>query len=822
MAAKPSESGADEREAFAIAIPSMDVAPAVSAAPTMRRDSRFGITVSPTSASRAAGSFKRDVSNAFALEYERGTAFLLGVAVLGVGALTYYSLAREPGLLAITGGTLLAAVGARISRRRLLVHLAFVGLLLFLCGMLSAKVETWRAATDIVGGEISTRLTARVVSIDHQVSGRARLTLDVLATDRPHLRYAPTRVRLSARSLPQGIEAGSTITGIVRLLPPSGPVRPGGYDFAFKSFFDRIGASGFFLRGPELAVAAEPGGTPTFRQWVENARSGIADRIRARIGGAEGEIAAALILGVRGGIPEPVNEALRKTGLAHILSISGLHMALVAGIIMGAVRLSLALLPAFASRKPIKKYAAAIAIAATAAYLFVSGMEVAAVRSFLMLTVMLTAVLFDRAAMTMRNLAIAAALILVATPHEVQGPSFQMSFAATAALIGAYAAWSRRRDRRGNVQPVAEAGRVRIVAGKAGTFVLGLAATSIVAGLATTVFGVYHFQRVSPLTLAANLAVMPIVSFVVMPAGVLASFAMPLGLDGVFLDIMGKGIAAMMAIADWLARRSPLDAAGSIPAVAVLAFTAALVIAAIGTTWLRLAAIPLALVGLAAVAARDFPDVLVSEDGRLVAVSTGSGELAVNRTRPNLFTLENWARAMRSSKVVKPVISNSGSGIGLLEVQGMFSCDQALCLARSPSGHLVAHASSLDAARRVCGSADLLVLDDATVGRPCRGRSPVVITSRDLARSGSASVHFHAPPGRGSSEVAFAIERPYRPWHEHRRFSRAARGIAPYVRKPSPRVMPGASGQNKKDRVRPSDIIAPSPVSTHTAPGMVQ
>ena len=175
---------------------------------------------------------------------------------------------------------------------------------------------------------------------------------------------------------------------------------------------------------------------------IENAREAIADHIRGSVGGAEGEIAAALIVGVRAGIPEEINEAMRRTGIYHIISISGLHMALVAGTIMVLMRGAFALFPDFSSRRPVKKYAAAAALFSIAAYLVISGVVVAAERSFIMLAVMLIAVLFDRAALTMRNLAISAIAVIVVSPHEVVGPSFQMSFAATAALVGAYAGWS--------------------------------------------------------------------------------------------------------------------------------------------------------------------------------------------------------------------------------------------------------------------------------------------------------------------------------------------------------------------------------------------
>ena len=201
-------------------------------------------------------------------------------------------------------------------------------------------------------------------------------------------------------------------TGYARLLPPTGPVRPDSYDFSFDSYFAGIGASGFFLGNPKIVASEDAPLAARLSSAIENARETIADHIRASIGGAEGEIAAALIVGVRAGIPEEINEAMRRTGIYHIISISGLHMALVAGTIMALLRGAFALFPDFSSRRPVKKYAAAAALLSIAAYLVISGIVVAAERSFIMLAVMLVAVLFDRAALTMRNLAISAIAVI--------------------------------------------------------------------------------------------------------------------------------------------------------------------------------------------------------------------------------------------------------------------------------------------------------------------------------------------------------------------------------------------------------------------------
>lgn len=721
--------------------------------------------------------------DAIGVEIDRGAPFLLVPVLLAGGAIAYFTASAEPLPYTLPASAAVLAILAVASRSRRWLQTTLAAILIVVLGALLAQVETWRAGTKVLGSEISTRLTGRVVLMEHQASGRVRLTIDVIATERPVLRYAPDRIRASARKVPPDIVAGSEISGIVRLRPPTGPVRPDSYDFSFESYFDGIGANGFFLKGPELVeLPAAPLPHARFSSAVENARSTLAGHIRDRIGGVEGEIAAALVVGVRAGIPEEVNEALRRTGLAHILSISGLHMALVAATIMGTLRAGFALFPDFASRRPVKKYAAAFALFAIAAYLFISGGEVAAQRSFIMLAVMLSALLFDRAALTMRNLAIAAIAVIIWSPHEVAGPSFQMSFAATAALIGAYAAWSERRAGRFPATP-SKGTSATGLARKIAYYAAGLAMTSLIAGAATTLYGIYHFQRVSPLSLAANLAAMPVVSAVVMPSAVLGMVAMPFGLDGPIFDVMGRGLAAMIAIAEWFSERSPVDAVGIVPPGAVIVLTIALVIATLATTWLRIAAVPLLIAGLIWISARETPDVLISEDGKLVAMPFGDGELAVNGSRPSSFTVENWQRVLQTETLRKPANQLLDAEAVLSgNTEKPFLCDGGLCLARHRSGVVVAHAENAAVASLACRSARLIVIDDATAGNPCTENGVTVITKRDLARKGSAEVFLPAENGVAIAVADFAISEPYRPWHTQRRFSREARGIAPYRR----------------------------------------
>jgi len=773
----------DERGLFALAVARVDLPPAIkdpTQPPAALSPDRLPMV------SRRAPAAKRvrdrlahaqaQAASAVQLEVDRGGAFLLVPVLLCAGAAIYFALDVEPGWMPLASLFFLFAAVIWMAREAAPAKYLALAALLLLGGALLGKVETWRADTKVIGGEITTRLTGRVETIEVREKGRVRLTLTVMATERPKLRYQPDRVRLTARSAPKGLEPGAVVTGLARLAAPLGPLRPGSYDFAFESYLDGIGATGFFLKGPEVVgeTATAPLGA-RFQAWIEAHRIDLAGRIRSHITGPEGEIAAALVAGVRGGIPEDVNETLRITGLAHVLSISGLHMALVAGVVIGSLRLGFAAFPGFASRHPVRKYAAIGALVALAAYLLISGSQVAAERSFLMIAVMLVALLFDRAALTMRNLAIAALIIVVLSPHEVVGPSFQMSFAATAALVSAYAWWAERRALRPVTNP-AQRGSLTRMARTVTLYVVGLAATSLIAGIATGIFGAWHFQRVSPLGLVANLAAMPVFSVVVMPSAVAGMVLMPFGLDGPAFGIMGQGLSLALAIARWLAERTPVDAIGAIPAAAVILLALALVPLTLATTaTARLLAVPLVVAGLASLTFRELPQAYVSEDARLVGVRTGDGALAVNRDRPNAFTVEDWSRATMASAVVKPAKDSEIPPPEEIS-PARFTCTAGLCLIGHGSGAVLAHASTMPDAERICDVASVIVIADPTAANPCPHGKAQVITARRLALEGSAEVRFD---GFGNASVTHALPGA-RPWHDHRRFSRAARGMAPY------------------------------------------
>ena len=290
---------------------------------------------------------------------------------------------------------------------------------------------------------------------------------------------------------------------------------------------------------------------------------------------------------------------------------------------------------------------------------------------------------------------------------------------------------------------------------------------------------------------------MPFVSAIVMPFAMLAMILMPFGLDGWAFAVMGKGLTAMIAIADWFSALSPIDAVGLMPASAVIAVTIALVLATLPTTWLRLAAVPAALAGLLMIGERTLPQVLVSEDGRLVATRSDDNALAVNRARPNTFTTEDWQRALKAATIVKPDSAAADAPAPAEPLVGQFRCSGTSCVARTPDGVVVAHVADTASARQYCSGAALIVIDDATAKDPCPSGMATVLTKRDLARRGSASIAFADASSRQVAAVTFAIGEPYRPWHAHRAFSRAARGMAPYQRKVPARPATGVAQATK-------------------------
>ena len=280
--------------------------------------------------------------------------------------------------------------------------------------------------------------------------------------------------------------------------------------------------------------------TGTLTQWyrraIEKVRQAIAARIRQALPGETGEIALALITGERGGITAATNDAFKNSGLFHILSISGLHMVIAAGAVFYSVRLILAAIPLIALTLPIKKIAAVAGILSAIAYLAISGGQFATVRSALMILIIFGAVLLDRPALALRNVAFAAFLILLVYPESLLDAGFQMSFAAVTALIASHETLTRLIGRQSRPNPV-----MKVV-----QFFGEIIASTLIASVAVAPFAAYNFHQSQQYAVLGNMIAIPICNVIVMPAALLAMVLMPFGLEGLGLKPMGWGIEGMV------------------------------------------------------------------------------------------------------------------------------------------------------------------------------------------------------------------------------------------------------------------------------------
>ncbi|MEM6438451.1 MAG: ComEC/Rec2 family competence protein [Pseudomonadota bacterium] len=570
------------------------------------------------------------------LAVERRRVPLWSPVLIGIGVWAFFALRDDPSPWLVAGATavpasLLAAVWARGLDRTPLVLIAAA---LMLAGFSSAALRTAMVAAPVVTDGMDATVEGRVADISRSSTDRRRVLLDEPVIFGLSQEETPRRVRVTLLEgdFARPIAVGDRLTVFARLNPPGQAVEPGGFDFRRHAWFERLGAVGF-ATGPPVA-ASLPAGRESWADRVARWRGALADGIRAAAPGREGAFAAAILVGSRAEIRQEELRALRDSNLAHLLAISGLHMGLLAGLVFGVVRLGLAASSSGVLRLPSKKVAAGAALAAAAAYLVLSGASVATQRAFVMAAAALVAVMLDRPAISLRALAAAAAAILLLRPESLMGAGFQMSFAATVALVAVY---ERLRDV--DTARWRNGGALRSSLG----FVFGLALTSLVAGLATAPFAAASFNRLTTYGLVANLIAVPIMSFWVMPMGAVAAALAPLGLADLPIWVMGRGISVILWIAEtttaWPDAVRPVVTPpfGAMALIALGGLWAALWTS--GVRWIGAVGVVAGLLLWSFAAER--PEVLVAPRGAAIGVMGPEGR-AVDRERGAGFVVRSW------------------------------------------------------------------------------------------------------------------------------------------------------------------------------------
>ncbi|HEY5047146.1 MAG TPA: ComEC/Rec2 family competence protein [Rhizomicrobium sp.] len=645
---------------------------------------------------------------------------------LGTGVGLYFALPFEPppemgivaGLMGLVAGA--AALWVRQDGWRALFALTAAILLGF-------GIAKWR--TESVAAPV---LMHRVGPVDiearvewSQAHGKAiRAVLAPARIGGMRKESMPRLVRVSVRSGGAFLIPGAVVRLEAVLMPPPPPAAPGDYDFGRAAWFQGIGAVGYAFGSPHPVAPAAPASLfLRVSAQIESLRWRIAARIHEVLPGSRGAIAAALIAGDRGGISDSDEQSLRDAGLAHVLAIAGLHMALVGLGLFWTCRATLALIPAIALTQPIKKWAAVAALGGAGFYLVISGAATPATRAFVMLATMLFAILVDRPALSMRSLAFAASIILFVRPESLIEPGFQMSFAAVGSLI-AVAEWEQRRA----MQHREDRGVLPFPALR--RYMRGIAITSFVGSVATMPYAAFHFDRATHYALLGNLLAMPIMGFVTMPAAAVAIILMPLHWDAWPLHVMGWGIEAMLAVGRWVSHLP-----GSTSAVAAWPISA-LIAMSLGGLWVviwrgrwRWLGLLPAAAGTVAVFLNTPPDLLVARDGETVAIRGADNRLYLTRRPADEYSASEWLKRDGDTRTPLAAIADSSRGV---------RCDAYGCIAKSPSRRVVALTLRRDALGEDCAVADIVVSAVPVRGH-CTGPQ-IVIDRFDVVRNGAYAV----------------------------------------------------------------------------------
>ncbi len=719
-----------------------------------------------------------------ALESERPRWLLWLPVLTGAGIAFYFHLAEEPPLVLALSPFGMALI-LRSAVRKGTLGVALAGALVALTlGLALAKLRTEWVRAPVLSQRVTAEVRGFVELVEPKPQRGGRLTVRVAAMDKLPQAKWPARVRVRLLGDVSRFKPGDAIRLTASLSPPPQPALPGGYDFARSAWFQRLGAVGYTAREPvpDETLGAPPAGLRAALA-IERLRVAIGRRITAALPGETGAIANALITGERGGITEATNDAFRDSGLFHALSISGLHMAVMAGAIFWTLRLLLAAVPYLALHYPIKKWAAAGAAVGALFYLLISGSSPPTERSYLMISIMFLAILLDRSALALRNIALAAMLILLVYPESLLDLGFQMSFAAVTALVAAHEEIQRRwppGEGAGGLVPwLRELG----LPGRAAIMIGAISLSTVIASLAVAPLAAYYFHKSQQYAILGNVLGLPICDLIVMPLALATLVAMPFGLEAFPLWAMGLGIEALV----WCARlvASLPGAVTTVPAMPPLAFQAMVAggiwLALWGGRWRRLG-----LAGIVAGAALapfgPRPDLIVGREGRTLAARIDGSRLSALPLNGSDFDLARWLEHDGDSRVPRAVARGDG-----------FACDGSGCTARV--GRLrLAVAQSYDALHDDCRRADILVATVPASG-PCP--RPVLVLDRTALRRGGAHAISIGPSG-SLTVVNVDEARGRRPWtgNESRTRRPAARGESKGA---AARTATGAGAPNTED-----------------------
>lgn len=659
---------------------------------------------------------------------QQRSALILWIPVcLGIGSAIYFSLAGEPpfsltlslfGLAAIVLGCVARLCFRAEDPNRHYVLLILTSAVFWsVAGFSAAQIQAISVTTPMLASDNRIgQVEGRIVHHELLDGKRGALVIldDVKVDDWPEA-ATPRRVRLTARVGAETLHLGDRISVLAKLHAASPPVTPGAYDFQRFYYFQGIGALGFTLKPPKV-LAASPEDDPAF--FLQHLRQRIAGTVNQVLGPRVAGIAVALMTGDRAAIGEEDWTALRNSGLAHIISISGLHVALMAAPVFFFVRLILAAIPFIALRWPIKKIAACAALISVCAYVALVVPSVPTYRSLMMTGIGLIAIMLDRSPFSMRLVAFAAIVVLLFSPDSIWSASLQMSFAAVTALVAVAdlmrPVWSSY-IRNGGI------GRKIVV------YVAGAILTTCVASIATSPFSSYHFQQISSYSVLANGLAIPLTGLLIMPMIVLSFVLLPFGLAQQPLELLGKGIEWMLDVAAGVAALpgSVIHTPAWPQSALIMMVLGGLCLTLLAGRVRWIASAPLFVVAVLLIGLAREPVVMVAASGKLVMVNADD-RASISSGRAEKFALETWQKRIDvdSEQVVTwPKEGSAAAG------DAHVACDREVCRITLPDVK-ISTGQSLYALREDCAWADVIIVP-AKKMKPCAGgRKNVAVYDR--------------------------------------------------------------------------------------------
>ncbi len=612
------------------------------------------------------------ITDTFFAEKERWFSWISVLFGMGIGL--YFGLSAEPSLwwtLGIIEIFILIVILYRKSEEKLL----FLSIpAIVLAGFTYIQLDAaYIAKTPRLEGEEAIYVQGRISNVDYNSKQRQRITLEKMQNFAGEEIKGSYKITLMPYAAEKTFQVGECVELAAKVMPPYPTTMVGGYQFDRKTFFDKINGTGYSLS----RVFVIPCGKSqiTGESVIEKIRNKIVKRIESVLPQDEAGIASALIAGVRNGISQRVTNNYRDSGLAHFLSISGLHMSMLAGFMFLLVRYVVVLMPGLALRYDSKKIAAVFAVVMSFVYLLISGYSVPTQRAFLMTLIFLIGVMISRRSISMRTISWAALCVLMVSPVALITPSFQMSFAAVVALIAFYESC------RSYVQiKVRDKNIFKIVL----VYLFGIVVSDFIASIATLPYSIYHFNRVAVYTSLGNLLAGPIIGLWIMPFVLISMLLMPLGLDYVPLKILGYGIHWVNEITAYV---SALPHAGvpvmSMPMWGLIAITlGGLWLCLWQRKWRHFGWIGI-MIGSLSLCLTQTPDVLIDSSGKAIAVKDKADNMVVLPSRGKMFIKNIWLEKTSSPKLTdkeKKELSKIWQGREEDKSWLDLSCDKTSCV----------------------------------------------------------------------------------------------------------------------------------------------